>query len=253
MTAEAAEAAGATAGPPPQRSRPKWEVIYRHTLIVRLTHWINAASVFVLVGSGLDILNAHPALYWGLQGNDYADPLARLPTWPAWITIPSYRDLASARHWHFFFAWILVASGLVYLLWALVSRHGWRDLRPTLADLRGVPRSILDHMRLRHPHGEAAKRYNVLQKFAYLGVVALIAGMAATGLTMSPGVDAAAPWLLDLFGGRQSARTLHFVFASLIVLFVVVHLVEVVLAGPLNEVRSMITGRYRVPPEPGPG
>jgi len=244
MTADAA-----TAAPASPRARAKPELIYRHALVVRLTHWINAASIFALVGSGLNILNAHPALYWGLQGNDYADPLARLPAWPAWITIPSYRDLASARHWHFMFAWILVASGLVYLAWSLVSRHGWRDLRPTLADLRAIPRSILDHARLRHPHGEGAKRYNVLQKFAYLGVIALIAGMAATGLTLSPGVDAAAPWLLDLFGGRQSARTLHFVFASLIVLFVVVHLVEVVLAGPLNEVRSMITGRYAVPPE----
>jgi thiosulfate reductase cytochrome b subunit len=169
--------------------------------------------------------------------------------WPGWITIPSFQDLADARRWHFLVAWILVANGLAYGLWALLSGHAWRDLRPTRADLRSIPRSIVDHIKLKHPTGEAAKRYNVLQRFAYIGVIALIAGMVATGLTMSPGVDAAAPWLLDLFGGRQSARTLHFVFASLIVLFVLVHLTEVVLAGPLNEVRSMITGRYAVPPE----
>jgi thiosulfate reductase cytochrome b subunit len=108
---------------------------------------------------------------------------------------------------------------------------------------------VLDHLRLKHPTGEAAKRYNVLQRLAYLGLILAVCGMVATGLTLSPGIDAFCPWLLDLFGGRQSARTLHFIFASLIVAFIVVHLVEVVLAGPLNEVRSMITGRYAVPRE----
>jgi thiosulfate reductase cytochrome b subunit len=107
----------------------------------------------------------------------------------------------------------------------------------------------MDHIRLRHPTGEAAKRYNVLQRFAYLGLIALVIGMVTTGLTMSPGFDAFAPWLLDLCGGRQSARSLHFIFASLITAFIIVHLIEVVLAGPVNEIRSMITGRYAVPQE----
>ena len=105
-------------------------------------------------------------------------------------------------------------------------------------------------MLLKHPTGEAAKRYNVLQRLAYLGVILLITVMVLTGLTMSPGFDAFFPWLLDLFGGRQTARSIHFISASLIVLFIIVHLVEVVLAGPINEVRSMLTGRYVVPKEP---
>lgn len=262
------------------------ETIYRHTFLVRLTHWVNALTIFVLIGTGLNIFCAHPQLYWGLAGNSGDHPFVAIHAvgtphgvhglttigplhidttgvlgwskmhghwagraWPSWITIPSFVDLADARHWHFFFAWVLATNGLVYLLWSLSIRHVQRDIWPTLADLRSIPRSVLDHVRLRHPTGEAAKRYNVLQRLAYLAVILLVAGMVATGLTMSPGFDAFAPWLLDLFGGRQSARTLHFIFASSIVAFVVIHLAEVVLAGPLNEVWSMISGRYRVPQE----
>jgi thiosulfate reductase cytochrome b subunit len=258
-------------------------------VLVRLTHWLNAAAIFVMIGSGLNIFNAHPHLYWGQQGSELDRPFlsigavrgpqgprgitvvgpVRLDTtgvlgvstedgqrllkaWPSWLTLPGYQDLADARHWHFLFAWILAANGLVYLAWSLVSRHLQRDLWPTLADLRSVPSSVLDHVRLRHPTGEAAKRYNVLQRLAYLGLITLVLLMVMTGLTMSPGIDAYAPWLLDLFGGRQSARSIHFFCAAGIVVFIAVHLAEVVLAGPLNEVRSMITGRYALPAEPGP-
>ena len=104
-------------------------------------------------------------------------------------------------------------------------------------------------MKLKHPAGAAAKRYNPLQRLAYMGVIVLITLMVLTGLTMSPGFDAVCPWLLEVFGGRQSARSIHFIGASLIVLLVLVHLIEVVLAGPINEVRSMLTGRYVVPEE----
>jgi thiosulfate reductase cytochrome b subunit len=176
-------------------------------------------------------------------------PAAR--AWPAWLTLPRDQNLAAGRQWHFLMAWILVANGLIYLVWSLISRHIQRDLWPTGADLRGLGRSVWDHVRLKHPTGEAAKRYNVLQKLAYLTVVfVFLPMMVATGLTLSPGFDAIAPILLSLFGGRQSARTLHFLAASGLVAFVVVHLVEVILAGPLNEVRSMITGRYAVPRDP---
>ena len=230
-------------------ARPRREVIVRHTWPVRLAHWINALTIFILVGSGLNILNAHPRLYWGQAGADFDRPFLALPTWPDWLTIPSYMDLADARHWHFFFAWVLALNGALYLAWSLASRHIQRDLWPTTADLDAIPRSIVDHIKLRHPQGEAAKRYNVLQRLAYLGLLALVIGMVLTGLCMSPGFDAFAPWLVGALGGRQSARTLHFLFASTIVLFVAVHLIEVVLAGPINEVRSMITGRYAVPRE----
>ena len=262
------------------------EVIYRHTFLVRLTHWVNALTIFIMIGSGLNIFNAHPNLYWGMFGSELDHPFLTIHSimtssgmrgetvlgpfhfdttgilgwskvgsdwtiraWPSWITVPSFQDLADARHWHFLFAWVLVLKGLIYLAWSLGIRHLQRDLWPTVGDLKSVPRSIIDHIRLRHPTGEAAKRYNVLQRFAYLGLIALVAGMALTGLTMSPGFDAIAPWLVDLFGGRQTARSLHFIFASLITAFIMVHLIEVVLAGPINEIRSMITGRYTVPQE----
>jgi len=230
-------------------ARLRREVIHRHAWPVRLTHWINALTIFIMVGSGLNIFNAHPRLYWGQAGADFDKPFLALKAFPDWLTLPSYLDLADARHWHFFFAWVLVVNGVLYLAWSLWRRHIQRDLWPTAADIRSVPRSIADHLRLRHPKGEAAKRYNVLQRLAYLGLLALAVGMVVTGLCMSPGFDAFAPWLVAGLGGRQSARTLHFLFAFTIVLFIAVHLIEVLLAGPLNEVRSMITGRYAVPPE----
>jgi thiosulfate reductase cytochrome b subunit len=259
---------------------------YRHALFVRLTHWVNAFCILFLLGSGLNIFNAHPSLYWGRYGGEgdsaflsigaYDTPQGpkgitqigpwQLDTtgvlgwssidgeygaraWPHWLTIPSFQDLADARHWHFLFAAILAVNGLIYLGFGLWRRHLQRDLWPTVTDIRSIPRSILDHLRLRHPTGEAARRYNVLQRLAYLGVILLITLMVLTGLTMSPGFDAFFPWLLDLFGGRQSARSIHFLSASLIVTFIIVHLLEVVLAGPINEVRSMLTGWFTLPKE----
>ena len=169
----------------------------------------------------------------------------------AWATLPKFRDLATGRCWHFFFAWVFVINGLLYVGASLLNGHLRRDLLPKRDEVR--PRHILqdiwNHMRLKLTKGEAAKHYNVLQKGAYLGVTVLMLLMVLAGLTMSPGFNAAAPWLLDVFGGRQSARTLHFIFASLTVAFIVVHLAMVLLAGPINEIRSMITGRYVVPPE----
>lgn len=169
---------------------------------------------------------------------------------PSWATIPSYQDLATGRRWHFFFAWVLVVNSGLYFLISFATRHVQRDLMParTQWSPKGIVRDFWDHLRLRFPQGEAARQYNSLQKLAYLAVLFIIAPMIlATGLTMSPGFDAGFPWLLSLFGGRQSARTLHFICALIVVLFIIVHLAMVVLAGPLNELRSMITGRYVLP------
>jgi thiosulfate reductase cytochrome b subunit len=173
---------------------------------------------------------------------------------PFWLTLPSQTNLALARDWHFAIAWLFVLNGAVYLLFGLFSGHFRRDLAPNADQLR--PRHILtdiwDHLRLRRPRGEAARRYNVLQKFTYLTVIfVLLPAMVLSGLTMSPAVTAVFPFLFDLFGGRQSARTIHFLAANLIVLFVLVHLFQVVVAGVLNEMRSMITGRYVMPQERG--
>ena len=162
------------------------------------------------------------------------------------------RSLAGARRWHFLFAWILILGGTAYFVTSLINRHFRTDLAPTRDELR--PRhlwqDIKDHARLRLPTGDAAGRYNPLQKLAYIGVIFfLIPMMILTGVTMSPGFDATFPQLLWLFGGRQSARSIHFLCAFALVVFILVHLVMIVLAGPINEIRSMITGWFRTPPE----
>jgi thiosulfate reductase cytochrome b subunit len=174
---------------------------------------------------------------------------------PAWLTLPGEPGLALARDWHFLMAWLLVANGAVYLLFGVLNGHFRRDLAPTADQLavRHILADLWDHVRLRVPRGEAARRYNVLQKLAYLTVVFLLLPvMVLSGLTMSPAVTAAVPSLFDLFGGRQSARTIHFLVANLLVLFVFVHVVEVLLAGVVNGMRSMITGRYVIRPQVGP-
>ena len=277
----------ATSVSPPPPANVRTERFYRHRLVPRITHWINVLCITFLLMSGMQIFNAHPRLYWGKYGAnsdpavlslDAVDDgsgdekgVARIgslviPTtgvlgvskedgewtergFPSWATLPSDQDLATGRRWHFFLAWIFVANGLVYLIYGFVSGHFRRDLAPRRDELtpRHVLKDIWDHVLLRHASGEAAKRYNTLQKFAYLAVIfVFLPLMVLTGLTMSPGMDAAFPWLLDLFGGRQSARTLHFLSATAIVAFILVHVIEVILAGVWNEMRSMITGWYVV-------
>jgi thiosulfate reductase cytochrome b subunit len=272
----------------------KREVVYRHSVVVRATHWINVVCLALLLLSGLKIFNYHPALYWGNYGyrgvpsvvsiGATTDPasgepvgLTRVAGWsfvttgvlgvsndsergmvarafPSWLTLPG-ADLALARDWHFLMAWLLVGNGAVYLLFGLISGHFRRDLAPAADQLavRHILADLWNHVRLRVPRGEAARRYNLLQKLAYLTVVfVLLPTMLLSGLTMSPAVTAAVPGLLDLFGGRQSARTIHFLVADLLVLFVLVHVLEMFLAGAVNGMRSMITGRYVIRPEVKP-
>lgn len=261
-------------------------LVRRHSLLTRTTHWLNALFLGVLLLSGLQIFNAWPNLYWGQYGADGDHALLEIgsagdganlhgfvragaltvPTtgvlgvshvegqpaaraFPAWATLPSSQDLAAGRRWHLFFAWCFVINGAAYLIYGFLSGHFRRDLLPHRVELlpRHLWREILDHARLRFPKGKAARHYNALQKLSYLAIVAvLLPAMVLTGLTMSPGVDAAVPQLLDLFGGRQSARTIHFISATCVVLFVVVHVVMVLLSGVWNNLRSMITGRYAI-------
>ncbi len=168
---------------------------------------------------------------------------------PRWLTLPSWRGLALGRRWHFFFAWLFVANLTVYFAVSLANGHLRQDLLPSPGQLRlrSLLKNIADHIRLKFPRGEDARHYNPLQKLSYLCVIfMLLPLMILTGLAMSPGMDAALPWLIDLFGGRQSARTIHFIVASLAVLFVLVHAAMVFLAGPINELRAMITGRFLI-------
>jgi len=226
------------------------EKVKRHRLSTRLWHWLNVLCLYILFSSGLGIFNAHPRLYWGQYGANFDHAWLDRGPFGSWLTIPAQYDLAMSRQWHFFFALIFAFSLLLYMLWSLANRHIVRDLAFRKGELKPshVWQDIKDHARLRFPTGEAATRYNVLQKASYVGVIfVLLPLIILTGLTMSPGMDAAWPWLVDLFGGRQTARSIHFIVAWLLVAFFIVHIVMVLLAGPLNEVRSMITGWYRIP------
>jgi thiosulfate reductase cytochrome b subunit len=256
-------------------------LIYRQDVTTRVTHWIWAIAMFFLLLSGLQIFNARPNLYIGQEsgfayensildiyalnrdggpigqtklfgytfdttgvfGVSTANGRTSFIAFPGWATIPSNRDLATGRVVHFFFAWILVGALLMWLVNAVSTGHLWRDIILKPRDIRGLPKDIWDHVRLRFTHG---KSYTPLQKLAYFGVFAVAFPLIIlTGLTMSPGMDAAWPWLLDIFGGRQTARTIHFLAMLAFVLFFIVHIAMVVLAGPFNELRSMITGYYR--------
>lgn len=232
---------------------PAGELVYRHRLPTRLWHWTNAVAITVMLMSGLMISNAHPHLYWGEYGANLDHAWFHPPHFPGWATIPSTYNLALARHWHLFFAWIFAFGLLAYLLVGLVNRHIQRDLTLSRAELAPAHlwQDIKDHARLKFPTGRAALRFNVLQKITYIGVVfAVLPLLIVTGLSLSPGFNAVMHWPLDLMGGRSSARSIHFICAGLVAAFIVVHLTLVVLAGPYNEIRSMITGRFRVPPDP---
>lgn len=231
---------------------PAVHQVKRHRLSTRLWHWLNVLTIAVLLMSGLMISNAHPRLYWGRFGANSDQAWLELPQFPGWATIPSTYNLADARLWHLSFAWIFGAAVAGYLAWSLINGHFWRDLVPKLAELspRHLWQDIKDHAALRFPKGEAAARYNVLQKLAYCGVLLVVLpGLVLTGMAMSPALGAAFHGLPELFGGRQSARSIHFLCAGGIVLFFIVHIAMVLLAGPVNEVRSMITGWFRLPPE----
>jgi thiosulfate reductase cytochrome b subunit len=223
--------------------------VYRHPVLIRVTHWVNALCLLVLLMSGLQILNAHPALYWG-DTSHFDRPFLSLgstetATFPTWATLPGWHDLGAGRRWHFFFAWIFVANGLTYATYTLASGRLRRNLVPTRDELQHVGRSLLDHLRLRFPQGEAARRYNVLQMSAYLAVLfGLLPLMVISGLAMSPGIDARLHLLSALFGGRQSARSIHFFTAATLLLFFFIHIAAVLAAGPLNETRSIVTGWF---------
>jgi len=235
--------------PPP----PPGTSVFRHRLATRVWHWINAVALFVLVGSGLGISNAHPRLYWGVYGANWDPAWLELPHFPGWLTIPGSYNLAMSRRWHLFFALVLAFALLAYMIASLVNRHFRRDLALRRGELSPahLAEDVRDHLAFRFHDRDDPGRYNTLQKLSYVLVVfVLLPLVIATGLALSPGMNAAWPWLLDLFGGRQSARSIHFLTMAALVGFTVVHLALVILAGTRNEVRSMLTGRWRVPREP---
>lgn len=262
------------------------KVVYRHSVVTRITHWAFFLAFLALVSSGLQIFNAAPFL----DASDKTDPGRRVlqimapregvgtvtlfgHTWrttgwlgwtddgmggkaprafPGWLTIPSYQDLADGRRWHFFFAWVMTIAGIVYLVWGF----GRRDLRELVlrpSDLAKIVPMQLYYLRLRReppPHG----KYNPLQKVAYTLVLFVFAPLIVlSGLALSPGFDAWMPWLASAFGGRQFARLWHFVLMLALCGFFAAHVVLVFTTGAMNHLRSMVTGRYRLGAHDGTG
>ena len=215
----------------------------RHALSTRLWHWVNAVSLIILFMSGLNISNAHRRLYWGNDGFDAADAWLAVPRFPGWMTIPDYYSLASARDWHVVFSLLLGFGLLAFMIAAFVNGHMVRDIFARTREWRpaNIWIDIREHLKFNFEHGSG--KYNILQKIAYASVILiLIPLMIFTGMVMSPGMEAAWPWMTDLFGGRQSARSLHFIAAWLLFGFFVIHIVLVILAGPIGQIRDMITG-----------
>lgn len=238
-----------------------------HPAWVRVSHWILAASVLTLVFSGFAILMVHPRLYWGEGGNDLTPALVELPIsrnhqhggWTERTAITAdprgpvsanrtydiFNQNGWARSLHFLAAWILVLPGLVYLLTGLAEGHFRERFLPVRGELTtaNLLRDLSDHLRFRMPVGTAGSRYGLLQKLTYALIVFAAAPLVVlTGLTMSPAVTASVPILLRVFGGYQSARTIHFVAFVALVLFVVAHVVMVVRTGFRRQMRAMTTG-----------
>ncbi len=238
-----------------------------HTRWVRVAHWVVAASVLTLAFSGFAILMVHPRLYWGKVGNDLTPALFELPIsrnykhggWTPPTTFFSaaapvvsaartydiFNQNAWARSLHFLAAWSLVVTGVVYLITGVVSGHLWRHLLPRPRDFspQHLWRDFVAHLRRPMPQARVGPPYGLLQKLSYAGVVLIaLPVMVLTGLTMSPAVTAAWPGLLDLFGGSQSARTLHFFVFTALMLFLIAHLVMVALTGFRRQMRAMTFG-----------
>jgi len=222
----------------------------RHIALVRITHWIIVLSVVGLLVSGIGILVGHPRLYWGETGSLATPSLIDLPI--PLIIGPS----VWYRPYHFFFAWILVLTGLTYMVGSFITQHFRKDLLPAKAELRWnrVVGVALEHFAAKRKRDSAqpqdlarpdaaASTYNVVQRLTYLAVVfGLFPAFLWTGLGMSFGMTSVFPILATALGGHQSARTLHFVCVVVLLLFVMVHILMIYLAGFSRTVRAMITG-----------
>ena len=215
----------------------------RHALSTRLWHWINALSVIILFMSGLNISNAHRRLYWGDDGFAVEDAWLEVPRFPGWATIPDFYSLSAARDWHVLFALVFGFALLAFMIISLINKHLQRDIFASAREWRpsNIWHDIREHLKFNFEHGEG--KYNILQKISYGGVILVIIPlMIFTGMVMSPGMEAAWPWMTEIFGGRQSARSLHFIAAWLLFAFFVVHILLVIAAGPIRQIRDMITG-----------
>jgi len=211
----------------------------RHSALVRITHWIFTLSFFGLVVSGFAIILAHPHFYWGETGSIGTPSLFDLPL-PTMLGGPS----GWGRSLHFQSAWFAVLSGLLYAISGLLTQHFRKQLLPKRADLswRSMRAILLDHLRFKRP--VEANSYNPLQRLSYLAVVFLFFPLIIlTGLAMSPAITSVIPHIVTVFGGYETARTLHFFLANFLVLFLLVHVAMVILGGFKTRMLAMIAGR----------
>lgn len=262
------------------------KTVYRHSLATRLTHWLFFLAFMALVSSGLQIFNAAPFLDASDKTDIHRRVLsidspregagvttvfgASIPTtgvlgwtddgmggqaaraFPGWLTIPSYQSLADGRRWHFFFAWVMAVSGVVYIVWSLL-RGDLREIVLRPRDAAKILPMQLYYLRLRK-EPPAHGKYNPLQKTAYTLVLFVLAPLiVVSGLALSPGLDAWLPWLPHVLGGRQFARLWHFVAMVALLGFFAVHVSLVAGTGVINHLRSMVTGRYRLGAHDGVG
>jgi thiosulfate reductase cytochrome b subunit len=234
------------------------QVTQRHTALVRITHWITLISFLTLLVTGAEIIISHPRFYWGETGNSGTTPLFKIP-------IPSSRDTVPtgynyiwpdqngwSRYLHFEAAWVLVITGFIYATAGLITRHFSRNLFPAPAERnwRAFREVFAKYLRRAPPDPAEIRAYNVVQRAAYLLVIFVLFPLVIwTGLALSPAFDSAFPATVNLLGGRQSARTLHFFVSDLLVLFLIVHVAMIVLSGFWSRMRGMITGRVVAPTE----
>ena len=232
-------------------SVPASTELKRHTATVRVTHWLTTIAFLALLLSGGEIVLSHPRFYWGETGNVNMSPWLNLHVPSSRDTVPTGYGYVLpdqngwSRYLHFQAAWLAVATGLFYLLWGIFSGHFRRNLFPSRPDrsFSAIARSFVEHLRLKRPEPDEASSYNVLQRLSYLLVIfVLFPLMIWTGLAMSFGFDAAFPLAVRLLGGHQTARSLHFIVTILLMLFLLVHVVMIFVAGFRSRMQGMITG-----------
>lgn len=230
----------------------------RHATFVRITHWITAIAFLALLISGVEILISHPRFYWGEAGNSFTPTLFKIPIPASRATVPTGYGYTLpdqngwSRYLHFEAAWAVVLTGLAYAIFGVWTKHFRNNLFPGSADRtwRAIREVVARHLRFAPPSESEAFTYNALQRVTYLTVIFVLFPLVIwTGLAMSPSFDSAIPSAVNLLGGRQSARTLHFFVSAFLLLFLIVHVAMVVLSGFRSRMRAMLTGLAAVPKE----
>ncbi len=251
-TLGSAQLGAETSIPRAASTAPVAKLAPRHSGLVRVTHWITAICFFALLVTGIEIVISHPRFYWGETGTVLTTPLFRLPIPSSRSTVPTGYGyvLPDQNGWsralHFEAAWIAVLTGLLYVVFGLVTGHFRRNLLPGNADFswRALWTSFTKPLRFERPSEEEASSYNVLQRLTYLFVIFILFPLVIwSGLAMSLAFASAVPWSVTLLGGRQSARTIHFFVSVALVLFLFVHIAMICLAGFWKRTGAMITGR----------